>query len=851
MTWATNELRRRLAELVDQGVAGQAVVDLLTEGPSCAPLEGDQLDYKLVCSGDDIGVAEVCRDIVALHNTYGGYLVFGVKEHDHERFEVVGVEGPIDVERFKNKLRDFTGVRIPIQVATTQGHDAHGTAVGLCVVFVPARLHGQPPLEFIKSGPGKPPKGRPVFEREDIVVREGDETRCARGAKLQEIWAPRRHPLLEPQGPSMRVPLSRIENNLPDRSIICPQVVGRKDALENLWRWLPDDLSHVRVLAGEGGIGKTSIAYEFADQLTLLEHQPFQQLIWLSAKQQQFRPFKNTYDEIVEIHFGSYEELLDCLCEKLGITQEERDGVTPQQRLRLIKQALTILPSFVVVDDVDSLTEAEQRQAVEIGLVLGGTTAKVLLTTRKNDSYSADVCYTVRGLDKQSEFPAFFETLSLRFPSATRPVLEPGEINRIWDASKGSPLFAESILRLLDYQGVSEAIESWKGKSGDEVRKAALHKEINQLLPEARRILLALALLSEASVAELTEVTGYSASQLATSIKSLTSLFLVEAPKLGSESRIRVSDTTSRLAISLRSELVTDHARLEKTIREFRRTDEEAAGKPGSKPVAYAILQAVAQERQGNVAKALETLQHAAKLVPARKRQDLLAYMGHLYLKHPKPDVNKARQVCREAYQGGCRKKRLYETWFSAEWEADNFPGTEEVCRHAVADGIEPEYEWRIRLAAALASKAHAQSGGRMNLSVIPTYLEASETLAQAVRRAPRDEAHKWRVSLEETNDMVYKAMLEHDSALSTAQQLLRFIQQGDIRLRNYTRAAELCTPGADQSRKHGGSESARTDTIQQLRELIEEREQRFPEDDRHPGLIARINALLGGDFVS
>lgn len=395
MTWATNELRRRLAELVEQGVAGQAVMDLLIEGSTCAPLEGDQLDYKLRCSADDIGVAEVCRDIVAMHNTYGGYLVFGIKEHDHDCFEVVGVEEPFDTERFKNKLRDFTGIRIPIQVAIAQSRDATGTPVDICVMLVPARLHGRPPLEFTKAGPGKPPKSRPVFEREDIVVRDGDETRCARGAKLQEIWAPRRHPLLEPHRSSKRVPLSRIENNLPDRSIICPQVVGRKNALEDLWKWLPDDLSHVRVLAGEGGIGKTSIAYDFADQVTLLDSQPFQHLIWLSAKQQQFRPFKNTYDEMVEIHFGSYDELLDRLCDKLGITQEERDGATPHQRLRLIKQALTVLPSFIVVDDVDSLNEVEQRQAVEIGLALGGTTAKVLFTTRKNDSYSADVCYTV------------------------------------------------------------------------------------------------------------------------------------------------------------------------------------------------------------------------------------------------------------------------------------------------------------------------------------------------------------------------------------------------------------------------------------------------------------------------
>ncbi|MFG0787067.1 DUF3297 family protein [Delftia tsuruhatensis] len=850
MNWHILDIRKQIANFVHSGVGGSKLLEVIAEGGQCAPLECDQLDYKRQINDDDLALAEICRDVTAFYNMYGGYIVVGVQEHENETFEIVGASRGFDIDRLKNKLKDVTGERLLVTQEECEWPLPGGEIVAIYILNIPSRNLNSPPISFIKDGPGKGLKGKRIFEKNDIPIRENDETTIARGAKVVEIWNAKKHPLLT--GPvHISAPFSRISHNLPDRNVICPQVVGRKEALEHLWRWLPDDLSYVKVLAGEGGMGKSSIAYEFADQVSLLKDQLFSQVIWLSAKQRQFRPLTNSYSDVAETHFGTYDELLDRICDITAVTEAERDNADRPKKLRMIKSGLAVMPSLVVVDDIDSLEASEQRQALELGFVLSGSKTKLLLTTRNNILYSGDVCYTVPGIDKE-EFPAFFEALMTRFPSPTRKTPKSADILRIWDASKGSPLFAESILRLLAFQNVGDAIGNWKGEAGDEVRKAALHREITQLAPESRRILLTLALLSEASVAELSEMTGYTSARVATGIQELSSLFLVDAPKLGNENRITVSETTGRLVLSMRKELAADHARLEKAIKDFRLAADAGHQRAPNKLVGAAILQASALEKQGKIPEALETLSYVLRKTAKGKRGDLLAYIGHLHLTSTPPNFDKAQQSCRDAYNDNCKKSRLFVTWFTAEWERGNFPGTEEIARTALDEGAEPIYEWRIRLAAALTSKAHAQGGGRLSVSILPTFIDASKELAEAIRIAPADEARKWRPNLEEINESIYRTGIEAVASVfdnfGVLRHLLAFIRNDDLRIRNYTRAIghieEILEAANAKTNKNKSQEAALRADFDELKTLVNERIERFPNDDRHILLLQRLNSL-------
>ena len=53
-------------------------------------------------------------------------------------------------------------------------------------------------------------------------------------------------------------------STLPSREFVVPSFVGRQKELEALSDWMHDEHSHLNMLAGDGGKGKTAIAYEFA-----------------------------------------------------------------------------------------------------------------------------------------------------------------------------------------------------------------------------------------------------------------------------------------------------------------------------------------------------------------------------------------------------------------------------------------------------------------------------------------------------------------------------------------------------------------------------------------------------------
>ena len=765
----------------------------------CAPVEGDVLDYKeQVDIADSIGVAEICKDVVAFHNRFGGYLVLGVQELAAELFIVKGIDRPLDVELLKNKIRDFTGERIGVTQSILPVVTATALDVQIAIIYIPQRRSGARLVHFRKDGPGKGPKGSLVFRAEDVFYRESDESRRATAVKVFEIGAVSQHPLLRAAGAPFAKPLARIANNLPDRAVICPEVVGRRDALNELWQWLSDDLSHVKVLAGEGGIGKSTIAYEFADQVTLLCPNPFAHVIWLSAKARQFRPFRDAFEDMPETHFSSYEELVNVLCDHLAITPEERNKPT-SEKLRLLKHSLNLLTSLVVIDDIDSLSEQEQRQALEIGFFLGGTQSKLLLTTRKNISYSSDICYEIRGLNF-SEFEVFFERLRKRLLPTSHKAPKESEVKQIWEVSHGSPLYAESILRLLNFHTVKEAIRKWEYESGDAVRKAALQLEISQLRPEGKRILLALARLGEASPSEIADVAEYSRDKVREGLSDISSLFLIDAPSLGPEARIRLNDTTCRLVIAIEADLVTDVSRIDRQVKELRSAANKLAGK-GNSTVAAGIRQAATLERQGDISAALGTLAEAVRRVGKAKSADLLAYVGHLHLRSDPPNPDLAREACREAYRAGSRKKRLFEAWFSAEWDASNFVGAGEVARAAIDNQQFPEYEWRVRLAAALAAKAHDQAEGTLSVNVLDTYFEASGELSLSLRRRPETDRFRFRPHLESINDAIWSILRNSASSAgdfyTSAHRFADLIDGGDTRIKNFTRLIDLIRSGA------------------------------------------------------
>lgn len=74
-----------------------------------------------------------------------------------------------------------------------------------------------------------------------------------------------------------------LESSLPPRETIVIDFVGRDTELAKLRDWFADSESRRWALAGDGGKGKSALAYNFAVEIKNLAPQPFEFVFWLSA----------------------------------------------------------------------------------------------------------------------------------------------------------------------------------------------------------------------------------------------------------------------------------------------------------------------------------------------------------------------------------------------------------------------------------------------------------------------------------------------------------------------------------------------------------------------------------------
>lgn len=108
------EIKHQLASFVEEGRLDMSLVQLLTSGNQCAPVECELLDYKERLDDDRLAKAKAVLQIVCFYNTYGGYLIFGVAEREAETtFQLTGVaKGAIDIESLKALIQQYTGERV-------------------------------------------------------------------------------------------------------------------------------------------------------------------------------------------------------------------------------------------------------------------------------------------------------------------------------------------------------------------------------------------------------------------------------------------------------------------------------------------------------------------------------------------------------------------------------------------------------------------------------------------------------------------------------------------------------------------------------------------------------------------
>lgn len=682
---------------VAQGELAPSIFANLRTNPSYIQ-ECEVLDFKRQLPEDNLEYLKVVRDLIALHNSYGGFIVFGVEETVKDRsFEIIGVKAEeLQLSKIRDNIYNYTGQDVRFKLLSIPIENLH-----LEVIWVAKRTKGETPVKFSKNGPEIKSKSL-LFKKDQVVFRRIDNNAIAETADDYDfLYSPRIPPSLEldQETASTEEPL---ENNLPDRALICSTFVGRNADLKELWAWLADDFSRVKLIAGEGGLGKTSIAYRFAEEIATRLIKPFMKTLWLTAKKRQFIPSKNTYREASHVDFHDASSLYRAVATGLGCFESDFQGLDDREVMKLALETCTQIPSFIVIDDVDSLTPDDQQRVLEFGMRMPPG-PKLLITTRVNFSFSPDNVIHLNGFSIK-DFKDYINVLRDRYQLTK---LKDGKIEALHNVTGGSPLFADSLSRL-ECRGIQldQAIKQWKGEHGMEVRKAALQREVQQLSKQAKRVLYVISVLKNCSYIELRQVIDYSDQTLGDALIELRGLFLINAPAIAKETRFTIDANTARLVQEIATSMAIDHAAL-LTAATKPRTDAIGIGlQKRSSIVGLAISQANALLRSEGSKAALATILAAQKKSKA-PHPDLLLASGRFKLKLSPPAFDEASKDLDQAYNLGNRKPLIYDLWFEAEYGKGALEGAFDVASHAISDNISPLSKWYERRAQVHVALAH------------------------------------------------------------------------------------------------------------------------------------------------
>jgi tetratricopeptide (TPR) repeat protein len=456
---------------------------------------------------------------------------------------------------------------------------------------------------------------------------------------------------------SMEADKEPLEARLPPSESVVHDFIGRKIELEHLSEWFLDPVSRRWALAGEGGKGKSAIAFQFAKKTMLSAPKPFQIVLWLSAKRRKFED-GHTHT-IAEPDFHDLDSALSCILRYYGWI-EEVNGTINRKRERVM-ELLESFPALVIVDDVDSL-EGEDESATEFFVLdLPKTKSKVLFTSRRVVLGMGNITTHVGGLghaDAKDFILSICRSMELDIAALTDSVI--AEMIRVTEAS---PLYLGDLVRLLALVSPKEAIRIWKEKDGNEARQYALGRELDQLQPPAKDVLAA-ACISDGAVSfpELESVTGLSEEQLRMNLKDLQRLFLVPKPQLiEGEQRFDVNVNTRILV----RKVLGSSERYKKVEAAYKAVTKKLPLMSGRGEIKAITRQATFLVRNNEQAKAEKLLQQG--LEKYLNDPDLMGFLAWVYKAWNPPRLTDARLTFRRASQLKCSNSEMYKHWIRME----------------------------------------------------------------------------------------------------------------------------------------------------------------------------------------
>lgn len=643
---------KKIYEYIQEETVDAVVLDYILPQHKPNQWENSLYDYKRDIPnthGDNVGnsLYECIKDIVAFHNSYGGYIVFGI---DHYNINpIYGCDGKskqFSLEKLNEKLHKYTGHKITckLHIFNIQDKDIY-------LLLIPKRSETQTPIRLIKGSPME--NGAQLFEASFIPVRIDDS--CKKNVETAEDiqFLCSRRIFLSGKTNSI------IDHNIPFIDKSYTKFFGRLNYFFELWSWFSNNKSGLRVLNAFGGMGKTSLAYEFCEQVLSVNPVNLDKIVWLTAKKQNFVTYDNSFQSLSRTDFSNVKSFLCALASHVGIPENKVNDIEIIDFL--IDEIIDALKEFhllIIIDDVDSLEKNEQLELNDIikNLVSkSNNKSKALITSRLTLGNAPSQLISLEGLDSK-DFKNYAEYIFAEYniPFTSVP------INRLHKISGGAPIFVSSILRLTRNMSINDAIEEYKGKSGEAVREFAFRREIESLTSIQIKIMFVICCLSSTTQVEIQNILDITHAE-----------FLKDADELGSYNfLVKDGDPASgwkfsaprqvALMLPVLKEKIINPERIEKACIASRRNIKRVPDRIASQLSAISALW-----QSGSNTEALTIALDAKETFP--KNPDVMSFLGNAYLKIDKPDGKKSESSFRKAFELGGRRADLLDNWVLAK----------------------------------------------------------------------------------------------------------------------------------------------------------------------------------------
>jgi tetratricopeptide (TPR) repeat protein len=438
---------------------------------------------------------------------------------------------------------------------------------------------------------------------------------------------------------------------LPSEDSIYLDFVGRDALLKELASCFANPDGKRCLLAGDGGKGKSAAAYRFAQTLSRAPGR-FHLIVWLSAKRRKFR--EGVSAPIDSPDFTTAEEAINRLLNEYGATTQDMEKPIAERK-QLLFEFLIEFPAFIIADDIDTLLEDVDVVSL-FTHEIPQTPSAVLLTSRR--AIPGIRAYTVQGFDAVEAEQFIKSRIQLYELKATR--FSPTIVAEIQRATDSSPLYMDDLMRLARIVDINDAIRMWAEKRGDEARKYALQRELEQLSSDGRKVLIAAAVADDLiSFAELESVLEFSEDRLLTALQELQTLFLLpRLPVVEGEQRYQINLNTKKLV-----RLVEGQRDLYVRIESVSKALAGKLPNVGQSIVSPLIRQALLRLSAGQTAEAEAILLKAIEKYPGEP--DLRGFLGYTYKRIGRNAD--ARSQFEAAYKIKAKSPEMFLHWMKLE----------------------------------------------------------------------------------------------------------------------------------------------------------------------------------------